>query len=237
MSSQEPTTAPGIEVSGLGAGYGHRSVLAGASVDVPQHQVAAVLGRSGCGKTTLLRAIAGFVRPTAGVIRLEGRTVANGGVWVPPERRNVGLVPQEGALFPHLDVAGNVGFGLARRTRPERQLRRERVAQLLDFVGLPDCQRMRPHELSGGMQQRVALARALARSPRIVLLDEPFSALDAQLRRELRMQVRQLLLSTGAAVMIVTHDEEEAATMADVVYELADGRIVLTPTRPIDPGG
>lgn len=207
-----------IEIRGLTLGYGNVTVLADSDLDVARSTVAAVLGPSGAGKSTLLRAIAGFVQPQAGTIRLNGELVCGDGTYVPPERRSIGLVPQEGALFPHLNVAGNVGFGLPRRTKADREAADERIDELLKLVSLPNAHKLQPHELSGGMQQRVALARALARRPRTVLLDEPFSALDAQLRRELRMQVRELLIGTGAGIVLVTHDEDEAAAMADEIH-------------------
>lgn len=181
----------------------------------------AILGPSGCGKTTLLRVIAGFERPDAGQVRLGDRQVTGeGATFVPPERRRIGLVPQEAALFPHLDVAGNVGFGLG------RQRRADRVAELLALVGLPGYGSRRPYELSGGEQARVALARALAPSPDVVLLDEPFAALDAALRADLREDVRAVLRASGATSVLVTHDQEEALSIADQVAVMRRGRIV-----------
>ena len=217
--------APAVAVAGVTLGYGEIPVLEQTDLTVEGSTVAAVLGPSGSGKTTLLRAVAGFIRPTSGSITLSGVLVSGGGTYLPPEKRNVGLVPQEGALFPHLNVAGNVGFGLPRRTKAQRVLADERIDELLELVSLPGTQKLSPHQLSGGMQQRVALARALARRPRTVLLDEPFSALDSQLRSELRLQVRELLVKLGAAVILVTHDEDEAVAMADDVY-------TVTPDSP-----
>ena len=217
-TATESDIAPSVAISGVTLSYGGDPVMADADLTVARRTVAAVLGPSGSGKTTLLRAVAGFLRPEAGTIRLAGVLVSGEGTYAPPEKRNIGLVPQEGALFPHLDVAGNVGFGLPRRTKAQRAAARERVDDLLEFVSMPGTGSLQPHELSGGMQQRVAVARALARCPQTVLLDEPFSALDASLRSELRLQVRELLLGLGAGVIIVTHDEDEAAEMADVVY-------------------
>mgnify|MGYP006338220209 FL=1 len=190
--------APAVAVAGVTLGYGETPVLEQTDLTVETSTVAAVLGPSGSGKTTLLRAVAGFIRPTSGSITLSGVLVSGGGTYLPPEKRNVGLVPQEGALFPHLNVAGNVGFGLPRRTKAQRVLADERIDELLELVSLPGTQKLSPHQLSGGMQQRVALARALARRPQTVLLDEPFSALDSQLRSELRLQVRELLVKLGA---------------------------------------
>lgn len=211
-------TEPSVAISGLTLGYDSTAVLTDTDLVVPDRTVAAVLGPSGSGKTTLLRAVAGFIRPMAGTVRLSGKLVSGEGTYVPPEKRNVGLVPQEGALFPHLNVAGNVGFGLPRRTKADRAAAAERVEELLELVSLPGAGRLQPHELSGGMQQRVALARALARRPQTVLLDEPFSALDSQLRADLRLQVRDLLVGLGAGVILVTHDEDEANAMADAIY-------------------
>ena len=226
--------SPSVAISGVDLAYHGAPVLEQAALVVPPGTVAAVLGRSGSGKTTLLRSVAGFIRPVAGTIHLSGVLVSGPGTYVPPEKRNVGLVPQEGALFPHLDVAGNVGFGLPRRTKQQRKEADERIAELLAWVSLPDAGKLQPHELSGGMQQRVALARALAKRPQTVLLDEPFSALDRELRVDLRWHVRELLLGLGAGVILVTHDEEEAESMADAVYEVTrdkPGRIQLRNPR------
>jgi iron(III) transport system ATP-binding protein len=210
-----------LRVSGVHAGHPGVPVLHGVDLEVPPGSLTAVLGGSGCGKTTLLRAIAGFHPLDAGTIHLDGRLVAGDGVDVPPERRRVGLVPQEGALFGHLSVAANVGFGLARAAR-----RGARVEEMLELVGLAGYGRRMPAELSGGQQQRVALARALAPAPALVLLDEPFTALDAGLRVEVREQVRAALRAAGTTAVLVTHDQQEALGAADVVAVLRDGRIV-----------
>ncbi len=214
-----------LHIEGLSLGYGGPPVLRDVDLTVPEGTLVAVLGPSGCGKTSLLRAIAGFLTPLAGTIALGGRIVAGAGNWVPPEKRHVGLVPQEGALFPHLDVAGNVAFGLDRAGR-----RSDRVAELLDLVGLPGSERLRPDELSGGMQQRVAVARALAPRPALVLLDEPFSALDTTLRGSVRNDVRTALRADGATGVLVTHDQEEALSIADLVAVIRDGRLVQVGT-------
>ena len=213
---------PAVEVSGLEVDYGDGAVLAGVDLEVHHGEVLGLLGPSGCGKTTLLRSVAGFLRPARGVIRLGGRQVAGGGTWVAPEDRNVGLVPQEGALFPHLDVGANVAFGLGTRNRTERATR---VAECLELVGLPGFEKRRPRDLSGGQQQRIALARALAARPSVVLLDEPFSALDAALRAQVREEVRDVLRSAGATAVLVTHDQEEALSFASRVAVLRGGRI------------
>jgi iron(III) transport system ATP-binding protein len=214
-----------LRMDGVVAGYGGHPVLRGVDLEVPAGALLAVLGGSGSGKTTLLRAVAGFHRVEAGTVHLAGRLVAqarNGRVVdVPAERRRVGLVPQDGALFGHLTVAGNVGFGLDRGAR-----RGPRVAEVLELVGLAGFERRTPAELSGGQQQRVALARALAPEPALVLLDEPFTALDAGLRAEVREQVRAALRAAGATAVLVTHDQQEALGAADVVAVLRDGRVV-----------
>jgi iron(III) transport system ATP-binding protein len=202
-------------------GYSATPVLAGVNLDVQPGSLTAVLGLSGCGKTTLLRVIAGFERAERGSVSLATRTLDDGHTYVAPEKRSVGYVPQEGALFPHLSVEDNVGFGLARRER-----RGEAVAELLEMVGIAPLARRLPHELSGGEQQRVALARALARRPRALLLDEPFSSLDASLRTRVREEVHTLLREQGVTTVLVTHDQEEALSLADVVAVLRDGRIV-----------
>jgi iron(III) transport system ATP-binding protein len=183
-------------------------------------EILAILGPSGCGKTTFLRLVAGFERPDGGSIELAGETVAAGGRFVPPERRRTGFVFQDYALFPHLSVAENVGFGVREQDR-----RRYRVAEVLRLVGLSGYERRYPHELSGGEQQRVALARALAPEPTIVLLDEPFSNLDADLRARVRGEVRDILRTAAATAVFVTHDQEEALGIADRIAVLRAGRI------------
>ncbi|MGB3410640.1 MAG: ABC transporter ATP-binding protein [Microthrixaceae bacterium] len=205
--------------------------LVGVDLDVERGSFAAVLGASGCGKTTLLRIIAGFERPDAGEVWLDGQLVASSNVHVPPERRNVGIVAQDGALFPHLNVAANIAYGLdggwtVFRSAAHRSRRIERVEELLELVGLPGMGNRRPDELSGGQQQRVALARALAPRPTMILLDEPFSALDAGLRVEVREQVRDVLKSLGTTAVLVTHDQSEALSMADDVAIMRSGRVV-----------
>jgi iron(III) transport system ATP-binding protein len=196
-------------------------VLRGVDLSVPAGSLVAVLGVSGCGKTTLLRAIAGFERIERGRIELGERTLDDERVHLAPERRSVGYVPQDGALFPNLDVRANVGFGLSRARR-----RTSVVDELLELVGLAPYARRHPHELSGGEQQRVALARALAREPAVLLLDEPFSALDASLRASVREEVTALLRRQGATTVLVTHDQEEALSLADSVAVLRDGVVV-----------
>jgi iron(III) transport system ATP-binding protein len=210
-----------LSVTSLRKAYGPVVALDGADLEVEAGTLAAVLGPSGCGKTTLLRCVAGFERVHSGTVSLAGRTVAGPGTHMPPHRRRVAVVPQEGALFPHLSVAGNVGYGLDRTAR-----RSGRVEEVLALVGLPGYGDRMPHQLSGGQQQRVAVARALAPRPPLVLLDEPFSALDAGLRGELRRDVREALRADGATAVLVTHDQGEALSMADQVAVMRDGRIV-----------
>ncbi len=198
--------------------------LDGVTLDVARGEFVTVVGSSGCGKTTLLRSIAGFETPDSGSIRIGGDIVFDAGShMMPAHERGVGLVPQEGSLFPHLSVAQNVGFGLRTVSRRERQ---KRVSETLELVGLGHLAKRRPHELSGGQQQRVALARAIAPGPGIILLDEPFSALDEYLRESLRTEVRQLLTNLGATVVLVTHDQGEALALGDRVVVMRDGRIV-----------
>ncbi len=210
-----------LSVSGLWKGYGHQPVLEGIDLEVPAGSLTAVLGLSGCGKTTLLRVIAGFERAERGSVSLAGRTLDDGHTYLPTEKRGIGYVPQEGALFPHLSVAANVGFALPRAER-----RGKAVGELLEMVGIAALGERMPNELSGGEQQRVALARALARRPAALLLDEPFSSLDASLRVRVREEVHALLREQGVTTVLVTHDQEEALSLADSVAVLRDGRIV-----------
>lgn len=213
-----------LELAGISKSFGAHRVLDGVDLVVPSGSITAVLGPSGGGKTTLLRIIAGFERADSGTVRLGGRLMSDAADGrssdVPPERRRIGLVPQEGALFPHLDVGGNVGFGL-----PRGESSRTRIAEVLELVGLPGTERVRPSELSGGMQQRVALARALAPAPELILLDEPFSSLDAGLRAHLRDDVFETLRAVGATALIVTHDQQEALSVADQVAVLLGGGV------------
>jgi len=212
-----------VRLEGVEKAYGRTRAVAGLDLDLAEGEIAAVLGPSGCGKTTLLRLIAGFERPDAGTIVLAGERVAGPGCWTPPETRRVGMVFQDYALFPHLKVRANVAFGLARRSREEREALTQRT---LELVGLQHKDDRFPHELSGGERQRVALARALAPEPAIVLLDEPFSSLDATLRGSLRREVELILRDAGATALLVTHDQEEALALADRLAVMRDGELV-----------
>jgi iron(III) transport system ATP-binding protein len=210
-----------LVIEGVAKSYGLTPVLNDVALTVPAATFAAVLGPSGSGKTTLLRLIAGFDPPGAGRIALNGTTLDDDSHHVPAHRRRIGYVPQDGLLFPHLSVAENIGFGLPRRER-----RGARVAELLDLTGLGGLGDRRPHELSGGQQQRVAVARALAPNPKLLLLDEPFAALDANLRTSLRADIKELLEALGTTTVLVTHDQEEALSLAQSVAVLDGGRII-----------
>jgi iron(III) transport system ATP-binding protein len=228
-----------LAVAGLDKRFGAHQVLIGLDLEVPAGSLTAILGPSGSGKTTLLRVLAGFEHADAGTVRI-GSALADGpGVFLPPERRRIGYVPQEGSLFPHLTVAANVAFGLNRPTWG-RARRSQRGADLLEAVGLGGLDRRYPHQLSGGQQQRVALARALAIAPEVVLLDEPFASLDASLRASVRADVQQLLKESGTTSVLVTHDQDEALSTADRVAVLRDGAIAQCAapqelySRPVD---
>lgn len=215
-----------LRLQGVRLGYDlaheFHTVVDDASLTLDAGRIGCLLGPSGGGKSTLLRAIAGFEPVRAGQIVLGDHVVASAAVNVPPERRSVGLMFQEYALFPHLTAAQNVGFGLRRWPRVERDAR---VAELLAMVGLGDAGRRYPHELSGGQQQRVALVRALAPRPSLLLLDEPFSNLDAQTRERLVVEVRDILRAAGQTALLVTHNEAEAAVLADQVSTVRNGRL------------
>jgi iron(III) transport system ATP-binding protein len=208
-----------LQVEGLRHAYGAQEVVRGLSFSLARGAIGCLLGPSGCGKTTVLRCIAGFEPVQEGLIRLAGRVVSAPGEMVPPERRRVGMVFQDYALFPHLDVAANIGFGLP---PAERDLR---VRELGELVGLSGALAKYPHEISGGQQQRVALARALAPRPELLLLDEPFSNLDTDLRERLSLELREIIKASGATAILVTHDQHEAFAIADEIGVLHQGRI------------
>jgi iron(III) transport system ATP-binding protein len=210
------TGHPAIEAAGIRKVFGDVLAVDDGAVTVAPGELVALLGPSGSGKTTLLRVIAGLEVPDAGTVSIDGRLVAGPDAWVEPERRRVGMVFQDGALFPHLTVAANVGFG---------EPKAGRVDECLELVGLADRARSYPHELSGGERQRVALARALAPEPDVILLDEPFASLDAALRVALREEVAAILRHAGASALLVTHDQQEALSLADEVVVMRDGHI------------
>ncbi len=212
-----------VALHGVAKAFGTTRAVAGVDLELSGGELVSVLGPSGCGKTTLLRVIAGFEAPDAGTVVVGGQTVAGDGKWVPPERRRIGMVFQDYALFPHLRVRQNVAFGLARRDAAERE---RLTAGTLDLVGLQHKGDCYPHELSGGERQRVALARALAPEPELVLLDEPFSSLDATLRADLRREVALILREAGATALLVTHDQEEALTLGDRLAVMREGVLV-----------
>jgi ABC-type Fe3+/spermidine/putrescine transport system ATPase subunit len=213
-------SAPAIRVTGLGAGYGGRPVVHGVDLDVAPGEFVAILGASGCGKTTLLRTIAGFQPAMAGSIALFGTDVTG----APPERRNLAMVFQSYALWPHMTVLGNIGYGLKLRRVPKADIAR-RVEAVLGLLNLPGLADRKVTDLSGGQRQRVALGRALAIEPRILLLDEPLSNLDAKVRLQLRGEIKSLQRRLGFAAIHVTHDREEAMTMADRIVVMDQGRI------------
>jgi iron(III) transport system ATP-binding protein len=209
-----------IRLEGVSKRFGDVRAVHETSLCVERGEVLALLGPSGCGKTTLLRLVAGFERPDAGAVEVGGRLVASRDAWIPPEQRRVGMVFQDYALFPHLTVADNVGFGLPRRERAAR------VPGLLETVGLAGLGGRYPFELSGGQQQRVALARALAPAPELILLDEPWSNVDASFRESLRAEVTEIVRPLGVTVVLVTHDREEAFSLADRIALMRDGTVV-----------
>lgn len=212
-----------LELKNVHQAYGAHRVINGLSFALEQGRIGCLLGPSGSGKTTALRCVAGFERISAGAIVLSNRTVSRPGYSMPPESRRIGMVFQDFALFPHLTVAANVAFGLGKLAKTERT---NRVSELLDIVGLSQAEDAYPHELSGGQQQRVALARALAPKPELLLLDEPFSNLDAELRPRLSLEVRAILKGQNATAILVTHDQQEAFALADEIGIINEGSLV-----------
>ena len=219
-----------LELTALCKTFGTQQALADVSLAVPNGSRMVIVGPSGSGKTTLLRMIAGFEFPDSGSLTLNGQVLVDATHAVPAHQRQIGYVPQDGALFPHMTVADNIGFGLA----IQGESRHARIAELMDSVALDaNMARRWPHELSGGQQQRVALARALAQQPRLMLLDEPFSALDTGLRSAMRKMVARLLSDAGITTILVTHDQSEALSFADQLAVMRQGRLVQS-GRPMD---
>ncbi|MFM2020062.1 MAG: hypothetical protein RL718_643 [Actinomycetota bacterium] len=224
-----------LEIRNLSLSYGNQAVLTELNLEAEQGQLTAVLGASGAGKSTLLRLIAGFEAPTSGEIYIDSKLVSSSSEVLAPEKRGVGIVPQDSALFSHLTVSQNIGFGLPKGSDA-------RVKELLELVGLSEFANRKPASLSGGQAQRVALARALAPRPKWILLDEPFSALDAELRARLREDVKAVLKAENASAILVTHDQEEALSLADKVAVMREGRVIQagSPTEiynePVDLG-
>jgi len=218
-----------LELSHLKVMLGEKTVLDDLSFTLAQGQIAALLGPSGCGKTTLLRSIAGLIRPSEGQIRFGKQLVSFSSVHLPPHKRKIGYVPQEGALFPHLNIMENIAFGIDRTIFTKDQIR-QTTKEMLALTGMEGFGHRMPHQLSGGQQTRVALARALAIKPSIVLMDEPFAALDAELRTELRTDVINLLRSQNTTAILVTHDREEGLVSADVIALMREGKIVQSGT-------
>ena len=214
-----------VELRAVTKRFGSIVAVDDVSLTVPPGSITALLGPSGCGKTTTLRLVAGFTAPDSGAVVVGGSVVAAAGTFVPPDARRVGMVFQQLALFPHLDVAANVAYGLRSWARPAR---RDRVTELLELVDLTGLEKRYPDELSGGQAQRVAVARALAPRPAVVLLDEPFSSLDVSLRDDVRAEVRHILRADGATALLVTHDQDEALVLGDEVAVMLAGRIAQT---------
>ncbi len=216
-----------LQLNNVSVRYGDFTAVIEVSLRLEAGHIGCLLGPSGCGKTTLLRAIAGFEPLAAGSISLGERQISDPGQLVPTEQRNVGMVFQDFALFPHLSIAGNVGFGLSGMDRAERE---QRISAMLELVSLEGTQSAYPHELSGGQQQRVALARALAPGPELLLMDEPFSSLDRDLREQLAVEVREVLKRAGVTAILVSHDQQEAFTLSDQVTVINAGRVAQTDT-------
>jgi iron(III) transport system ATP-binding protein len=216
-----------LHVEGLTKQFSQTTIPAveAVTLTLPKGDLLGLLGPSGCGKTTLLRLIAGFEQPQTGTIEIAERIVTSGGYWVPPEQRDIGMVFQDYALFPHLTIAKNVAFGLRKLRKQQTHDIKKCTKEAIALVGLEGLENRYPHELSGGQQQRVALARALAPRPALILLDEPLSNLDVQVRLRLRQEVREILKSTGTSGVFVTHDQEEALSISDWVAVMRQGRL------------
>jgi iron(III) transport system ATP-binding protein len=218
-----------LSISHLTVKFGDREVISDLSLELGEGEIASLLGPSGCGKTTLLRAIAGLIQPNSGTIRFGSQLVGVSSVVLPPSKRGTGYVPQQGALFPHLSVAKNISFGLDRAQNTKHQIS-EVTAEMISLIGMSGLEDRMPYQISGGQQMRVALARALAIKPKLILLDEPFSALDAAFRDELRTEVIGLLRSLGSTALLVTHDREEALVSSDRVILMRDGQVAQSGT-------
>lgn len=227
---KEPLVDTLLQIHDLHFAHGDQPVLRSVELSLAPAEVLVVLGSSGCGKSTLLRLIAGLERPQRGVLRLGDTVLSEGRTFVPPEQRPIGMVFQGLALFPHLSVAGNVGFGLHRLPKAERAAR---VAAELAAVGLGGLEERYPHQLSGGQQQRVAIARSLVLRPQVLLMDEPFSDLDGTTRREVRTEVLRILKEHGTAAIIVSHDLEDAMHLADRIVRMEAGHTlrIMTPAE------
>ncbi len=211
-----------LDIQAIDLSYDKQTVVQDFSMQLQENHIGCLLGPSGCGKTTVLRTIAGFERPEKGVIVIDGQAVSDHQRHLPPEQRHIGMVFQDFSLFPNMSVADNIRFGLRRWPRSEQQ---QRVSELLKLIGLSDRAKTYPHQLSGGQQQRVALARAMAPRPALLLLDEPFSSLDADLREQLAREVRDILREENISAILVTHDQHEAFAMADEICVMHEGRI------------
>jgi len=222
MNESPPSTTPLLRLDAVAIDLGGRPIVKDLSFTLDSGRIACLLGPSGCGKTTILRAIAGFQAIADGQILLDGDRVNDRRRTLAPERRRIGMVFQDFALFPHLSLADNIGFGIRHLTRAQR---RDRVAQLLELVDLSGYQQRYPHQLSGGQQQRIALARALAPRPRLLLMDEPFSSMDSDLRESLARDVRDILHQEQVSAILVTHDQFEAFAMSDEIGLLRDGEL------------
>ena len=218
-----------LSVSHLSVKFGDREVISDLSLELAEGEIASLLGPSGCGKTTLLRAIAGLIQPSAGTIRFGSQLVGVSSVVLPPSKRKTGYVPQQGALFPHLSVVKNISFGLDREQYSQSEIS-QIAAEMMSLIGMSGLEERMPYQLSGGQQMRVALARALAIKPKLILLDEPFAALDAAFRDELRTEVIGLLRSLGSTALLVTHDREEALVSSDRVILMREGQVAQSGT-------
>lgn len=216
-----------LELRNIQVNYGLVEAVKDVSLSLEKGEIGCLLGPSGCGKTSLLRAIAGFEPVASGEIYIHGNAVSSVSINTPPEHRNVGMVFQDFALFPHLNVRRNIAFGIAAMNRTKQQ---KRVEELLNLVGLSGHEMAYPHELSGGQQQRVALARAMAPAPAVLMMDEPFSGLDSELREQLASEIRQILKESHVTAILVTHDQNEAFAMADRIALLREGRIAQIDT-------